>query len=209
MLEEAVKATEVLLPFVFYDGKVHPASACKVKKGDEIWLVLDKCRKLGAELGLGRTGKSTREWTLIGVDSLMLVSGETIIPHVSNARSSQSLELTPSVEKLNLYHFIEREINGSHGKLFDYTMLPTRATPVPKDTLFYKGVFTELLAQSSPKAPLEGADHNPELMKVVDRQWYNKNKHIYPANIWKEYDFSGRDQKGVRRDKEGNSFFFS
>lgn len=89
-MQEAVKATEILIPFVFYDGTNIPAGTVKVKKGDPVWLFLDRCRKVGAELGVsgtqngGRVKKdSRREWARVGVDDLMLVRGEIIIPHVS------------------------------------------------------------------------------------------------------------------------------
>ncbi|KAL8731478.1 MAG: hypothetical protein Q9181_004288, partial [Wetmoreana brouardii] len=50
-VQEAVKATDIIIPFVFYDGTNIPGGACKVKKGDYIWLFLDRSRKVGAELG--------------------------------------------------------------------------------------------------------------------------------------------------------------
>ncbi len=81
-LQEAVKATEIVLPFVFYDGTSTPGGICRVKKGDYIWLFLEKARKLGAELGVGGD-KSKREWARVGVDDLMLVRGHIIVPHVS------------------------------------------------------------------------------------------------------------------------------
>jgi protein FAM50 len=82
-MRDAVKATEILIPFVFYDGTNIPGGVCKVKKGDHVWLFLDKARKVGAELGVGGD-KSRREWARVGVDDLMLVRGEIIIPHVSS-----------------------------------------------------------------------------------------------------------------------------
>jgi protein FAM50 len=94
-LQEAVKATEIMIPFVFYDGTNIPGGTVKVKKGDHIWLFLDRCRKVGAELGVAgggvggtsNSGKSKndsrREWARVGIDDLMLVRGELIIPHVS------------------------------------------------------------------------------------------------------------------------------
>ena len=85
LLQEAVKATEILIPFVFYDGTNIPGGICKVKKGDYIWVFLDRSRKVGAELGVGSAGEKAnrREWARVGVDDLMLVRGEVIIPHVS------------------------------------------------------------------------------------------------------------------------------
>lgn len=80
-MREAVKATEIVIPFVFYDGTNIPGGRCRVKKGDHIWLFLDKARKVGAELGVGGD-KSRREWARVSVDDLMLVRGEVILPHV-------------------------------------------------------------------------------------------------------------------------------
>lgn len=82
VLQERVKATEVVIPFVFYDGTNTPGGRCKMKKGDHVWLFLDKSRKIGAG-GDGTADKSRRDWARIGVDDLMLVRGEVIIPHVS------------------------------------------------------------------------------------------------------------------------------
>lgn len=83
VLQELVKATEILIPFTFYDGGSLPGGVCRIKKGDHIWLFLDKARKVGAELGVGGVDKSRREWARISVEDLMLVKGEIIIPHVS------------------------------------------------------------------------------------------------------------------------------
>jgi len=81
-MQVLVKATDFILPFVFYDGTNVPGGVCRMKKGDPVWLFLDKSRKVGAELGSG-TDKSRREWARVGVDDLMLVRNEIIIPHVS------------------------------------------------------------------------------------------------------------------------------
>jgi protein FAM50 len=86
-LQDAVKATEISIPFVFYDGTNIPGGVCKVKKGDYIWVFLDRSRKVGAELGVGEKGNSRREWARVGVDDLMLVRGSIIVPHVSCIRS--------------------------------------------------------------------------------------------------------------------------
>lgn len=88
-LQEAVKATPIAIPFVFYDGSNIPGGVCRVKKGDFVWLFLDGSRKVGAEMGAGIGGegskseaKARREWARVGVDDLMMVRGEIIIPHV-------------------------------------------------------------------------------------------------------------------------------
>jgi protein FAM50 len=85
LLQAAVKATEVAIPFVFYDGTNTPGGIVRVKKGDHAWLFLDKSRKVGAELGVGgeKSANARRDWARVGVDDLMLVRGSIIIPHVS------------------------------------------------------------------------------------------------------------------------------
>jgi protein FAM50 len=85
LLQAAVKATEIAIPFVFYDGTNIPGGIVRVKKGDFIWVFLDKSRKVGADLGVGgeKTANVRREWARVGVDDLMLVRGTIIIPHVS------------------------------------------------------------------------------------------------------------------------------
>lgn len=56
--QERVKATEIAIPFVFYDGANIPGGTVRVKKGDFVWQFLDKSRKVGADLGVGE--KATR-----------------------------------------------------------------------------------------------------------------------------------------------------
>jgi protein FAM50 len=86
-LQERVKAMEIAIPFVFYDGSNIPGGMVRVKKGDFVWVFLDGSRKVGAGLGVGSKegegAKARREWARVGVDDLMLVRGEVIIPHVS------------------------------------------------------------------------------------------------------------------------------
>jgi protein FAM50 len=106
VLQEAVRNTEILIPFVFYDGTNIPAGAVKVKKGDHVWLFLERCRKVGAQLGVSGGGGSSsgggaknkndsrREWARVGVDDLMCVRGEVIIPHVRESRSILRMSCT-------------------------------------------------------------------------------------------------------------------
>lgn len=86
VIQEAVRATEIAIPFVFYDGTDIPGGTVRVKKGDFIWVCLDKSRKIGADLGVSEKANARREWARVGVDDLMLVRGSVIIPHVSTAQ---------------------------------------------------------------------------------------------------------------------------
>ena len=206
LMQEAVKATEIVIPFVFYDGTNIPGGACKVKKGDYVWLFLDRSRKVGAELGVGGGEKanSKREWARVGVDDLMLVRGEIIIPH-----------------HYEFYYFIVNKTLGPNSMpLFDYAA--TTAPPldgsmspdqIPDD-------YDPLSLPSKTKSKnngqvtaadrhLEGVDADPNFTKVVDRRWYERNKHIFPASLWEEFDPNKDYAKGVRKDAEGNAFFFT
>jgi len=85
---EAVRSTEFILPFVFFEAKDMAGGKVRLKKGDFVWLFLERARKVGIELGergdgpMGLGGRR-REWARIGVDDLMVVVGEMMIPHVS------------------------------------------------------------------------------------------------------------------------------
>ncbi|KAF2495917.1 XAP5-domain-containing protein [Lophium mytilinum] len=201
LMRDAVKATEMLLPFVFYDGTNIPGGVCRVKKGDPIWLFLDKARKVGAETGGGGGDKSRREWARVGVDDLMLVRGEIIIPH-----------------HYEFYYFMANATIGFDGPLFNYSAQPTAATPVSTESTPIDPATFDPLARPEkkkekksfiPDSELEGSTEDPTVTKVVDRRWYERNKHIFPASVWEDYD-PGKDySKGHRKDTEGNSFFFS
>jgi protein FAM50 len=92
-IQDAVKATEINIPFVFYDGTNIPGGVCTIKKGDYAWVFLDRSRKVGAELGVGEKSNARREWARIGVDDLMMVRGNIIIPHVSSSHCERHAEL--------------------------------------------------------------------------------------------------------------------
>jgi protein FAM50 len=47
------------------------------------------------------------------------------------------------------------------------------------------------------------------MTKVVDRRWYERNKHIYPASTWQEFDPEKDYASEIRKDMGGNTYFFS
>lgn len=81
-IQEAVKATEIAIPFVFYDGANTPGGTVRMKKGDFVWAFLDRGRKVGAERRVGDHATARRAWARASVDDLMLVRDTVIIPHV-------------------------------------------------------------------------------------------------------------------------------
>lgn len=202
VIQEAVKATDFLIPFVFYDGTNIPGGVCRMKKGDFVWLFLDRARKVGAELGIGGSDKARREWARVGVDDLMLVKGDLIIPH-----------------HYTFYHFMVNKTVGYDGPLFSHSAEPTLNTPLTPA----KGSTPGGLSIPDPAAmadkcraqtpvgadsELEGFGDDPSTIKVVDRRWYEKNKHIFPASTWEDFDPTRDYTKGGRKDAQGNAFFF-
>ncbi|KAF2018788.1 XAP5-domain-containing protein [Aaosphaeria arxii CBS 175.79] len=199
-MRKVVKATEIVIPFVFYDGTNVPGGRCRVKKGDHIWLFLDKARKVGAELGVGGD-KSRRDWARVSVDDLMLVRDQVILPH-----------------HYEFYHFLFNKVVGFNGPIFSYSAEPTKASPdaaeleaseAPDFNPLDRRDKTRDKAAQIPDVDLEGHDDDPTVTKVVDRRWYERNKHIYPASVWTEYNPEQDLSKTQRKDTEGNAFFFS
>ena len=94
--------------------------------------------------------------------------------------------------------------------MFDYSAeaplsSPAQATPDPPSS-----EAAPLPAKAlAPLHALEGAGDDPTFTKVVDRRWYQRNKHIYPASTWQEFDPEKDYQQEIRRDPGGNAFFFS
>ncbi|KAK8033756.1 hypothetical protein PG991_003154 [Apiospora marii] len=200
--QEAVKATEIAIPFVFYDGTNLPGGVARVKKGDFTWIFLDKSRKVGAELGVGEKTNARREWARIGVDDLMLVRGGLIIPHHYEF----------------LYFIMNKTLGPNNQILFDYSAeppavlssapAPTEDTPAEPMSAADRRAAAAKIIQPDIDT-LEGASDDPTFTKVVDRRWYERNKHIYPASTWQDFDPEHDYQSQIRKDpRSGNTFFY-
>ncbi|KHJ35705.1 putative xap5 domain containing protein [Erysiphe necator] len=201
LLQEKIKSTEIEIPFVFYDGTNIPGGTCRVRKGDYIWVFLDRSRKAGAELKIGERANSKRQWARIGVDDLMLVKGDLIIPH-----------------HYDFYYFIINRIHGPNNQVLfnyssDFSPVPSNGTEsVDLDNynpLSRPSSFANRKSESEKAVVLEGTTEDPTLTKVVDRRWYERNKHIFPASVWQEFDPEKDYQKEIKRDLGGNAFFFT
>jgi len=175
---------------------------CRVKKGDHVWFFLDKARKVGAERGVG-SDLSRKGWARISIDDLMLVRGGIILP-----------------PHYDFYYFMVNKSIGFNGRIFDFSSEPTVATPPPppeeeEEVEAYNPLSSAKAKKEKDQGPqlpneeLEGFGDDPTLTKVVDRRWFEKNKHIYPASLWEEFDASKDYSKGLRKDTVGNTLFFS
>jgi protein FAM50 len=119
------------------------------------------------------------------------------------------------VQHYDFYYFLVNKTVGYQGRLFDYSAEPTAATPTldseADDEANYDPLAPKKAAKVSniPDDQLEGYDDDGTITKVVDRRWFEKNKHIYPATLWEEYDSTKDYTKGVRKDASGNVLFFT
>jgi protein FAM50 len=107
---------------------------------------------------------------------------------------------------------MNRTLGPNERLLFDYSAQPPPASSESMET----SDLSNYNPLSKPKASkpkdvteLEGAADDPTFTKVVDRRWYERNKHIFPASVWQEFDPEKDYQKEVKRDVGGNAFFFS
>lgn len=115
------------------------------------------------------------------------------------------------------YYFIVNKTIGFNGPLFNYSAQPTAASPVTTvdapvdpstyDPLSWSGKKKDK-DNSVTDTELEGFPDDPNMTKVVDRRWYERNKHIFPASVWEEFDPIKDYSNGTRKDAEGNAFFF-
>ena len=167
----------------------------------------------------------------------MLVRQDIILPHVSLSYCGLEVSgLSPTdvvlSQHYDFHYFMINKTLGYTGPLFPYASDPTPATPqnllhpssdsqpqTPKPSTPDETSGLQTAAQRKQQAAiqptgpadseLEGFNDDPSLTKVVDRRWYEKNKHIYPASVWEEYDPSKDYTKGIRKDASGNSLFFT
>lgn len=101
-------------------------------------------------------------------------------------------------------------------RLFNYSAeapIPAKTPNGDPDTLGTSSPLSSakggLVVRKADISTLEGANEDPAFTKVVDRRWYERNKHIYPASMWQEFDPEKDYTSEVRRDTGGNTFFFS
>jgi protein FAM50 len=144
-----------------------------------------------------------------------------------------------SLQHYEIYYFIVNKTRGPNGGLlFDYSAQPTENSPaVDPDADGLADFEAPSLNVARPRPSkrrhierrrrgggyhhhrrhhmppmdesLEGSRDDPTMTKVVDRRWYERNKHIFPASVWEEFDPEKDYTHTIRRDNGGNAFFFS
>lgn len=119
------------------------------------------------------------------------------------------------LQHYDFYFFALNKSLGPGGqRIFDYSNeRPSASVIVPSEAPSEGLTTAESKAAAARALPdinsLEGANDDPNATLVVDRRWYERNKHIYPASTWQDFDPEKDYSKEVRRDAGGNAFFFS
>jgi protein FAM50 len=115
---------------------------------------------------------------------------------------------------MDFYHFIVNKTVGFHGRIFNYSDQPTKTTPKSEPDPEQDPNYDPLASRKKKDAgsqfaddELEGFSDDPTLTKVVDRRWFEKNKHIFPASLWEEFDVTKDYSKAIRKDTAGNILF--
>lgn len=114
-----------------------------------------------------------------------------------------------------LFFIMNKTLGPNRITLFDYDA-EASSTPLPEQPLVDNNRTSSpgpaplsSVAKQTPIESLEGASDDPTLTKVVDRRWYERNKHIYPASMWQDFDPEKDYQAEIRRDPGGNTFFYT
>jgi protein FAM50 len=219
---EAVKKTDIMIPFVFYDGAITSGGKVKLCKGAPVWLFLDKARKMGAELGVGGE-RASSNWARVSVDDLMMVRDEIILPQVSTSYplAHSQVTLLTQVQHYEFYYFAANKTRGYNGPLVTFSAERTAASPAIAsdeeeeiDTATYDPLAKAKKIKDTARSivsdeQLEGFYDDPAVTKLVDRRWYERHKHIYPASVWQEFDPTKDYSSAKRTDAQGNAFFLS
>ncbi|KAG2491992.1 hypothetical protein HYH03_009722 [Edaphochlamys debaryana] len=140
LAQDSVKGEPLSITYSYWNGSGHRRNVT-VKKGDSIGAFLKAVRE--------QLAPEFRELRHAGVDSLMYIKEDLIMPHHHT-----------------FYELIVNKARGKSGPLFDF------------------GVRDDIRITND--ATQEKQDSHAG--KVVERHWYDKNKHIFPASRWETYD---------------------
>ena len=126
------------------------------------------------------------------------------------------------------YFMLHRSTGYNNQRIFPHAATPTAATPAhllptaaasPTATTTANPALTTgaqltqhrnaAQALRAPDAALEGFDTDPAATRVVDRRWYERHRHIFPASTWEAYAPDHDYTRTARTDGLGNAMFFT
>jgi len=113
-----------------------------------------------------------------GSDNILSISFNPLLAIHGHSLAQQNFEFC---------YFIVNRTMGPNGLLFHFPLSPS---PTPQTC-----------------TPNPNRD-NPTMTNMVDRRWYELNKHIFPESVWTEFDPNTDYSNMVRRDMGGNAYLF-
>nr|XP_037844774.1 protein FAM50A isoform X1 [Chlorocebus sabaeus] len=187
--QEKIKSEEIEITFSYWDGSGHRRTV-KMRKGNTMQQFLQKALEI--------LRKDFSELRSAGVEQLMYIKEDLIIPHVSpfspRTRSGccalgfgsgwwgwcvQAGGGGRGRDGPSRRHF--PALGSQHHSFYDFIVTKARGKSGP---LFNFDVHDDVRLLSD--ATVEKDESHAG--KVVLRSWYEKNKHIFPASRWEPYD---------------------
>lgn len=169
----------VPVTYSYWDGSGHRRTSI-VPKGIKIEKFLEIVRS-----------EFPRELRAVQIDGLLFIKEDLIIPHVRPLSFSSLLPsfllhfwLKASTQQnLSFYDLIIEKARGKSGPLFHFD--------VHDDVRFLNDASKE--------------KDESHAAKVVERRWYDRNKHTFPASRWEVYDpKKQRDEKYTISDRNAD-----
>ena len=144
--------------YSYWDGSGH-RKAMQIRKGSTVGRFLELVKQQ-----LLPEFSEARGWS---ADTLMYIKEDLIIPHVSkNIVWIYFILCVESFQHVTFYDLIVTKARGKSGPLFHFD------------------VHDDIRLVSDVR--VEKDESHPG--KVVERRWYERNKHIFPASRWEVYD---------------------
>jgi protein FAM50 len=160
----------ISVTYSYYDGTGHRRTVA-VRKGTKIDQFLELVRQEFHEL----RGISSENMLFIKEDVIIphVPTPSTHIPHTHALTRTHALTTLVHVQDYTFYDLIVTKAKGKSGPLWNWDV---------HDDI-------RMLADATKEKDESHA------AKVVERRWYERNKHIFPASRWEVYD------PNVKRDR--------
>ena len=91
--------------------------------------------------------------------------------------------LLPRTMSVTDMMYVKEDMILPHSVTF-YSLIKQRAKGKGGGSLFCFGVYEDVRLKSDARVEKDESHAG----KVVDRHWYEKNRHIFPANRWEVFD---------------------
>ncbi|KAK9452653.1 XAP5, circadian clock regulator-domain-containing protein [Dipodascopsis uninucleata] len=94
-----------------------------------------------------------------------------------------------------------------HRGTVDDIMLVKDNIIIPHNYEFYYFILNKVKTKEGLLFDFDNQDEDVKRTKVVHRPWYEKNKHIYPASLWQEFDPETNYTDLILRDQHGFVYY--